>query len=123
MELPPTVVMKMDVEYMEWLVVPSLMNSGVLCKSINAVMGEFHYNAESYPITFEDEHHKAWTLETKDDARTFANQLLDMMRRDPLCKTDFVLKDDETHRSDGVPFPKAIRNKPAVHTMRGVSSD
>lgn len=39
---PPSVVLKLDVEGMEFIVAPSLMFTGVLCKTIDAVFGEWH---------------------------------------------------------------------------------
>ena len=60
-EAQPRVVMKMDIEMGEWLVVPDLIASGVLCQDIDALAGEYHLKAHkaNYPINFPS---RNWTL-------------------------------------------------------------
>ncbi|KAL7537366.1 hypothetical protein ACHAXR_007779 [Thalassiosira sp. AJA248-18] len=106
----PRVVMKMDVEMMEWILFPDLLMSGVLCEDINAMMGEFHLKANwfFYPITFEGHgKHGAsnLTIQTWEEADKLKNEWLTMMERNPHCKTVLSMKDDETYRLDGMPFP------------------
>jgi hypothetical protein len=52
---PPKVVMKMDIEMAEWLVLPDLLTSGVLCRDVDAMLAEFHTGGrpeKEYPIHF-----------------------------------------------------------------------
>jgi hypothetical protein len=55
MVLPPKVVMKMDIEMAEWLVLPDLLTSGVLCRDVDAMLAEFHTGGRhknEFPIQF-----------------------------------------------------------------------
>jgi len=110
----PRVVMKMDIEMMEWIVFPDLLHSGVLCNDIHAVMGEFHLRSHwfFYPITFEDHKRQGenFTLQSWQDGDKLKNEWLGMMERNPNCSTQLVMRDDESHRSDGMPWPHESYN-------------
>jgi hypothetical protein len=117
--LPPRVVMKMDIEFMELLVLPDLLTSGVLCRDVDALMGEFHTSSHSgdYPISFpnrgggEEEDgggDDTWTLDTYEEAERLRDDIIGMVHRNPNCKTRIVLGDDETHARDGMPWPVVL---------------
>ena len=104
----PRVVMKMDIEMMEWIVFPDLLDTGVLCRDMNGMMGEFHLHSHwfFYPITFE--HSRLgdnYTIQTWENASVIQRQYLSKIDKDPNCTIDLLLKDDESHRTDGMPWP------------------
>jgi len=122
----PTVVMKLDIEMMEYEVLPDLMLSGALCDNIHAVMGEFHLDdGIAYlwngGISFgtkteatEAEESSAnegglWNLD-QEEAGTISEEWLRMIRHNPNCGTKFSMEDDETHQKDGMPLPSISRN-------------
>ncbi|KAL3817421.1 hypothetical protein ACHAXA_011050 [Cyclostephanos tholiformis] len=115
--LPPRVVMKMDIEFSELLVLPDLLTSGVLCRDVDAVIGEFHTAAHSgdYPISFPDRgsgekkgrEEGTWTLNTYEEAERLRDDIIGMVHRNPNCKTQIVIGDDETYARDGMPWPVA----------------
>ena len=41
--IPPKVIMKLDVEGMEYLLMPDLISSGSLCQIVDVIFGEFHF--------------------------------------------------------------------------------
>lgn len=106
-EMPPRVAMKMDIEFMEYEVVPDLMLSGILCNYIHAVMGEFHHDLQSiaylWPMTYGDEE-REWTLD-REMAKQISTEWLRMMKHNQNCNTKFSMKDDESYRNDGQPLP------------------
>ena len=100
---PPRVAMKMDIECAEYEVLPDLMLSGVMCNTIDAVMGEFHYLMRN--ITFERQGGEVpWTLK-KEVAKQISGEWLRMIDHNPHCKTKFYMRDDESYRNDGQPLP------------------
>lgn len=52
--IAPRVMMKMDVEMAEWIVLPDLISSGVLCQSIDTLLDEFHTytHRRDFPMHF-----------------------------------------------------------------------
>jgi FkbM family methyltransferase len=104
---PPRVVMKMDIEFMEYEVIPDLMLSGVLCNNIHAVMGEFHHDVQSiaylWPMTYQGGESE-WTLD-REMAKQISTEWLRMMEHNLNCNTKFFMKDDESYRNDGQPLP------------------
>lgn len=100
--LPPKVVMKMDIEMMEWIVFPDLISSGVLCRDVDALLGEFHTTKyeNDFPINFGN-----WTLNSYAEAEVLKEQLFGIVDRAPNCKTELVEGDDESYGSDGMPWP------------------
>lgn len=107
----PQVVMKMDVEMMEWILFPDLLLSGVLCEDIDAMMGEFHLQGNwfFYPITFEGHGIQGassnFTLKSWEEGDKLKNEWLTMMERNPHCNTVLSMRDDETYRLDGMHWP------------------
>ncbi|KAL7540407.1 hypothetical protein ACHAXR_012047 [Thalassiosira sp. AJA248-18] len=114
----PRVVMKMDIEMLEWLVMPDLITSGVLCRDIDGAIGEFHLKLQwfLYPVTFPDPggNGKNWTLHNYTQAEAFMNQMLGMIERNYHCKTQLEMRDDESHAEDGMPWPVALDTIPEI---------
>lgn len=106
--MSPRVVMKMDIEMGEWLVFPDLLTSGVLCRDIDSLLGEFHLrqHQREYPIRFP--HRGNWTLNTYQEAQVMKDEMFGMVERNPNCKTELVVGDDESYGADGMPFPKPV---------------
>jgi hypothetical protein len=94
--------MKMDIEFAEFIVLPDLVISGAMCKSIHSVFGEFHFRREAFPMSFADNNLVIPTLQS---AKSYVDYLLQAIRTNPSCNTIFTIGDDETHYSDGVPWP------------------
>lgn len=107
-EKGPRVVMKMDVEMMEWLLFPDLLQSGVLCRDIDGMMGEFHLQNHwfFYPITFAHSRQgENFTIDTWQNATKLKDGYLTKIQSDPNCNIQLTMKDDESHRTDGMPWP------------------
>ena len=101
--LAPTVVMKMDIEGMEYVVLPDLFFSGVACTSIDYIFGEFHsFHTETS--------HARGSLSlnpSSNEQGIFKKQLLKAFHSVRHCKTTrFDLIDDESYLHDGIPFPE-----------------
>ena len=97
----PKVVMKLDVETLEYVVLPDLLLSGALCNTVDKVFGEVHY--QFFPLTFEK---NGLTLSKAKEAKVYFMDQLRLMNISRHCKTTWITEDDETHSEDGVPFPK-----------------
>jgi hypothetical protein len=105
----PRVVMKMDIESQEYAVLPDVMFSGSLCKTVHTIFGEYH----------------PWAIEYDEDPRTGRGglsiprgegpgKIKDFVSffhsfKDCELNTKFVELDDESYLHDGVPFPNATR--------------
>jgi hypothetical protein len=99
----PKVVMKMDIESQEYAVLPDLMFSGILCKTINFAFGEFHF----WWVRYEPgpNGRGGLNLQRGQDGRNFAEQLLKSFHSVKNCVTrEYSLGDDESHLHDGVPL-------------------
>ena len=105
----PRVVVKMDIEMGEWLVLPDLLTSGVLCADVDAMLAEFHLkqHRNDYPIYFP--HRGNWTLATYEDAEVLKEEMVGIIERNPHCRTEVVEGDDEAHGADGMPWPKPLQ--------------
>ncbi|EJK75266.1 hypothetical protein THAOC_03017 [Thalassiosira oceanica] len=103
----PRVSIKLDVEMLEWLVIPDLFSSGVLCREVDALMGEFHQQWHLYPVTFENINKDGsnWTLHNATEAEGLAKAMIGMVNRNAHCKTRLDMRDDESYISDGFPLP------------------
>lgn len=108
----PRVVMKLDIEMMEWVVFPDLLLAGVMCNDITAIMGEFHLKPlwYLYPITFQGHASKTrgdtnFTIPKWEEARTLKEEWVTMIERNPNYNTTLDLRDDESYRTDGVSWP------------------
>ena len=104
--IPPKVIMKLDVEGMEYLLLPDLISSGALCQVVDVIFGEFHYKDKFFPLV-----DKTTTLQLRTplDARHYKSQLLQLLKYSKLhCKTSdniYLNADDETYPNDGIPLP------------------
>eukprot|EP00569_Conticribra_weissflogii_P010753 CAMPEP_0171383662 /NCGR_PEP_ID=MMETSP0879-20121228/36985_1 /TAXON_ID=67004 /ORGANISM="Thalassiosira weissflogii, Strain CCMP1336" /LENGTH=326 /DNA_ID=CAMNT_0011895753 /DNA_START=149 /DNA_END=1126 /DNA_ORIENTATION=+ len=97
----PKVVMKMDIESQEYAVLPDLMFSGVLCKTIDFVFGEFHHWNIHYPP---DEVTGRGGLELgARESLKFKNELLRGFHSVKHCRTASISGlEDESYLHDGV---------------------
>jgi FkbM family methyltransferase len=95
----PQVLMKMDIEGMEFLVLPDLMLSGVLC-TIDLIFGEFHPHFAPYSFPG----HRA-KLDTTEAAWDMMLATIKVMHASRNCNTTFVDGDDEHYLLDGMPLP------------------
>lgn len=108
---PPTVVMKFDVEGVEYSMMPDLMFSGVLCDTVDYAFGENHF-ASKYLVEFppNPETGKGGmnpNIHVGEEADRYWKDLLyafGSLRNDD-CKTTVVRLDDETYHMDGMPLP------------------
>jgi len=102
----PTVVMKLDIEGLEFKVFPDLLTTGALCNNIHFLMGEFHYspgNWNYFPITLtSDGKH---VLAGRKQGELLAKELLHIHGISETCMTKISLDDDESYLTDPHPYP------------------
>mmetsp|Transcript_41023 Transcript_41023/g.98223 ORF Transcript_41023/g.98223 Transcript_41023/m.98223 type:complete len:401 (+) Transcript_41023:142-1344(+) len=100
---PPKVVMKLDIEGMEYATVPDLFyNENCLCNTVDYVMGEEHHWLERlFPMNVSD----AVRLENGDEAYQYLDGILQEIKAKPNCKTTFNFLDDEAYMHDHRPLP------------------
>lgn len=99
----PKVLMKFDVEGLEFVVLPDLLVSGALCNTVDFVFGEFHYQDFFYPLRF-PEHDLV--LRDSGEAHQFAQDAVKMMQVSRSCRTRYDGRDDESYLKDGMPLPE-----------------
>ena len=111
----PMVIMKMDIEMSEWIVLPDLITSGVLCRDIDTLLIEVHLlqHKNDYPIHFAQHN---WTLGNV-EARKLKEGMFGMVQRNPSCKTELVQGDDEYYGDDGMPLPTKTTYHHSENTM------
>lgn len=105
--LPPKVIMKLDIEGLEFKVFPDLLTSGALCNNIHYLMGEFHFhpgNINYFPISLTSDGKNILT--NRHGARQLANQLLHMVNISENCMTKIALEDDESYPIDPHDLPQ-----------------
>jgi FkbM family methyltransferase len=102
----PKVVMKLDIEGLEFKVIPDLLTTGVLCKNIDLMMGEFHYapgNHNYYPINLtSDGRH---ILHNRNEGKSLSEQMLRLLDISEHCMTNIRLNDDESYPTDPHDLP------------------
>ena len=103
----PKIIMKLDIEGLEFKVFPDLLTTGILCNHINFLMGEFHYdpgNHNYYPIelTADGKH----VLRHRKEGQQLANELLRLVEITDNCLTKISLEDDESYLTDPHEYPK-----------------
>mmetsp|Transcript_12325 Transcript_12325/g.25042 ORF Transcript_12325/g.25042 Transcript_12325/m.25042 type:complete len:349 (-) Transcript_12325:1528-2574(-) len=110
----PKVVMKMDIESMEYRVLPDLMFSGVLCQEVDFIYGEFH----DWPVDYEPHGGRSRGNAggignrirgelhlKKGEVMNFQRELIKAFDSVNDCRTrEFFYFDDETYAHDGVPL-------------------
>lgn len=105
------VVLKLDVEGVEFIVAPSLIYSGVMCHAIDVAFGEFH-DASHIPVRGPMDATGQGALDRFTDwreAKKHFNTLWKAMKsvRPQDCKARWLdLFDEEDYLNDGVPFPE-----------------
>eukprot|EP00584_Thalassiosira_punctigera_P016373 CAMPEP_0172576180 /NCGR_PEP_ID=MMETSP1067-20121228/137582_1 /TAXON_ID=265564 ORGANISM="Thalassiosira punctigera, Strain Tpunct2005C2" /NCGR_SAMPLE_ID=MMETSP1067 /ASSEMBLY_ACC=CAM_ASM_000444 /LENGTH=194 /DNA_ID=CAMNT_0013368843 /DNA_START=2648 /DNA_END=3232 /DNA_ORIENTATION=+ len=108
--MEPRVVMKLDVEGLEFRVFPDLLSTGALCNNIYFLMGEFHHargNHNYYPINLtDDERH---VLHHRKEGEVLARQLLRIVDITRSCATRVSLEDDESYLKDPHDLPRPAR--------------
>ena len=119
----PKVIMKLDIEGMEYAVIPDLMFSGTLCRTVDYIFGEFHdwTNVDLPPN--EKTGRGGLRLKPRRENILFRDNLLKAFNslRSPECKTvEFDLKDDESYLHDGVPLP-GEQNDSVVQAIKDTS--
>lgn len=103
----PRVVMKLDVEGLEFRVFPDLLATGALCNNVHFLMGEFHThpgeNHNYYPIdvTSDGRH----VLSHANEGKALARELLHVVDVAENCPTRVSLEDDESYLKDPHPLP------------------
>jgi hypothetical protein len=100
-------VMKMDIEFSEFIVLPDLVVQGSLCNAVDSVFGEFHFRPALFPLKFADNN---IILKDTSDAKVYTNSLIRAMHSNPSCQTLFTYGDDESYKSDGIPWPTPPTN-------------
>lgn len=105
--MAPKVIMKLDIEGLEFKVFPDLLTSGALCKNIHYLMGEFHFspgNHNYFPInlTSDGKH----VLQNRQAGRQLAQQLLHLVDISENCMTKIALEDDESYATDPYDLPQ-----------------
>ena len=105
----PKVIMKLDVEGLEFKVFPDLLTTGALCNNIYFLMGEFHYaagNHNYYPmnVTADGKH----VLKDRKEGKKLATDMLHLIDVTDTCMTRYSLADDESYLTDphDLPSPK-----------------
>jgi hypothetical protein len=88
--LPPAVVMKMDSEGEEYAIFSKTVDSGVLCKTVDRVLVEWHppFNGHPPPVKSPVEFGP-------------------LLRETENCRTHFNNEDDEKYYQDGKPLPQS----------------
>lgn len=89
----------MDIEGSEYVVLPDLMFTGVLCH-LDFVFGEFH--PRFAPMNFTG--HRV-ELKTREQATNLQNVLTDVIPTSRNCKARFKYLDDESYLHDGIALP------------------
>ncbi len=90
----------------EWLVLPDLLSSGVLCRDIDSLLGEYHLETHrnDYPIHF-PHHASNWTIESYEEAKVLRDEIFGLVGRNPNCNTELIVGDEESYERDGMPLP------------------
>jgi hypothetical protein len=101
----PKVVMKLDIEGLEYKVFPDLLTSGALCETIDFLFCEFHYSGDYrrfYPMNLTKDGKNVLDITR---AMRVAGNMLELMRLSEHCKTRLTLQDDESYPVDTVELP------------------
>ncbi|GFH48572.1 hypothetical protein CTEN210_05048 [Chaetoceros tenuissimus] len=102
LKLKPLVVMKVDIEGSEFKVFPDLIGSGILCKNINYIFGEWHNHTRGG--------YSSMIIYNEWDNHLIA--VMNMFVNVDGCKLEkFDYHDDECYHLDGMPLPSPGGNQ------------
>ena len=101
----PRVVMKMDIESQEYAVLPDMMFSGSLCRTVNTIFGEYHPWAIKYDQD-QSTGRGGLTIAKGEGPQKIAD-FVAFFHSFRYCEmnTHFIELDDESYLHDGVPLP------------------
>ncbi|KAL9187335.1 hypothetical protein ACHAXT_001438 [Thalassiosira profunda] len=107
---PPSVVLKLDIEGMEMIVLPSLLFSGVMCRAIDVVFGEYHDSSHTPTRAAMDEDGRGELppfQKWQDVQQRWLALWMGMKTVNPSdCKALFLdMFDEEDYLYDGVELP------------------
>jgi FkbM family methyltransferase len=100
----PKVLIKLDVEGMEFVILPDLVASGALCQTVDCIWYELHPGQMKFP-------NSTLFLHSKEGAMSFIKPVIQIVRNNPNCITRFLATDDESYLDDGMPFPTSNGTK------------
>jgi hypothetical protein len=94
--------MKMDIEGMEFQVLPDLLVSGALCQTVDYAFGEMHHR-----MTIEYSHARGGIqLNGLKQNKAFCDHLFQIFHAARHCRTSrFDILDDEAYLHDGIALP------------------
>lgn len=108
----PQVIMKLDVEGLEYRIFPDLLTTGALCETVNLVMGEFHYSPaykNFFPMNLTSDGKNV--LETWLYALPIAGFFTRLVEISENCITRISLQDDESYVSDPIEYPAPLSQR------------
>lgn len=102
---PPKVVMKLDIEGLEFRVFPDLITTGALCNNVHYLLGEFHHRNHGYMypmnLTVDGQH----ALHHKMEGLQLEKEMFRLIDISDNCMTRYTLKDDESYTTDPHKLP------------------
>jgi hypothetical protein len=90
------VVMKLDIEGLEYLVYPSLIETRAIC-GIDLVFGEFHFKQNFFPLDFRESFNSSKVILSPNDAKTEMTRILKRIEALPYCGVKVLNVDDEAY--------------------------
>ena len=106
----PKVILKMDIEGLEYVVLPDLVTCGALCQTVDFCFGELHPQYFFFPINRTATHGGLY-LQNAPAGKVFGDSLIRALHSSQHCKTMYDLDDDESYLKDqdgsgkAIPFP------------------
>lgn len=107
--MPPSVIGKMDVEGMEFIMLADLLYSGILCQTVDYLFGEFHHRVD-FKAEPDKETKRGGYIKTKKNTY-FLDTLLEglhSLRNDDCKLKKFDMHDDEAYLTDGAVLPESV---------------
>lgn len=102
----PRVVMKLDIEGLEFKVFPDLITSGALCDTVHFVFGEFHSSVNYpnlFPMNITSDGKNVLDLKS---SKSLEMTLIRMIEISENCMTRLSFEDDdESYLTDPVEYP------------------
>jgi hypothetical protein len=97
---PPILGMKIDIEGSEYIVLPDLIHSNIIC-SFNFVFGEYH----SWFAPIEKSHGHRVSLKSVKEILEYEWAITKIIESSRNCLVRWLKSDDETYLHDGIPLP------------------